>query len=447
VLLLRRTRPPVAAVAALAAGVALLTVFPASARALLDAGLLAAGTGAEVAAIILGGLWLDELLRRSGARDRLADWLAAVTADPGLRVLLVVLGVVPFAESVTGFGVGAIVGVPLLLGMGFAPGRAAVLALLGFVAVPWGALAPGTLIASRLTGVGFTELGVRSALLSLPVIAVCGLAALVVGTGWGTAGRRAGALGLTGGALWLGILGANRVLGTPLAGALGALAAIGVVLLLARRAQGRLPAARPVLAAWPYGLLLALLLLGQAGAAGLTGGPVAVVLGSAATWLLVTCLVTARGSGLAALTASLPRWRPVALTTAAFLALGALMAASGMAAALAGAGALAGDAYAGLAPWLGGVGGFLTGSNAGANALFATAQAEAARQAGLPVIDIVALQNVGASLATMASAARIQLTLSLLGPHGRDQGIARPVLAIDAVALAALSAAGLLLAR
>jgi lactate permease len=123
------------------------------------------------------------------------------------------------------------------------------------------------------------------------------------------------------------------------------------------------------------------------------------------------------------------------------------MAASGMAATLAGAGALAGDAYAGLAPWLGGVGGFLTGSNVGANALFATAQAEAAGQAGLPVIDVVALQNVGASLATMASAARIQLALSLLGPDARDLGIARPVLAIDAVALAALSAAGLLLAR
>ena len=439
-------RPPLAAAASLAAGVALLTVFPAPARALLDAGLLAAGTGAEVALIILGGLWLDELLRRSGARDRLGGWLGEVTTDPGLRVLLVVLGVVPFAESVTGFGVGAIIGVPLLLGMGFGPGRAAVLALLGFVTVPWGALAPGTLIASRLTGVGFTELGVRSALLSLPVIAVCGLAALVIGTGWGPAGRRAGSLALTGGTLWLGILGANRALGTPLAGALGALAAIGAALLLARRAEGRLPGARPVLAAWPYGLLLALLLLGQAGTA-LTGGPVAVILGSAATWLLVTCLVTARGGGRTALFASLPRWRPVALTTAAFLALGALMAASGMAAALAGAGAPAGDAYAGLAPWLGGVGGFLTGSNAGANALFATAQAEAARQTGLPVIDVVALQNVGAGLTTMASAARIQLTLSLLGPDARDQGIARPVLAIDAVALAALSAAGLLLAR
>ena len=92
-------RPPLAAAASLAAGVALLTVFPAPARALLDAGLLAAGTGAEVALIILGGLWLDELLRRSGARDRLGGWLGEVTADPGLRVLLVVLGVVPFAES------------------------------------------------------------------------------------------------------------------------------------------------------------------------------------------------------------------------------------------------------------------------------------------------------------------------------------------------------------
>jgi hypothetical protein len=41
-------------------------------------------------------------------------------------------------KSVTGFGIGAIIAFPLLRRMGFVQTRAAALALLGFVTVPWG---------------------------------------------------------------------------------------------------------------------------------------------------------------------------------------------------------------------------------------------------------------------------------------------------------------------
>jgi lactate permease len=135
----------------------------------------------------------------------------------------------------------------------------------------------------------------------------------------------------------------------------------------------------------------------------------------------------------------LPRWAPFAVTTAAFLTLGALMTASGMAAGLAAAGATLGRAYQGVAPWLGGLGGFLTGSNAGGNALFAAAQAEAARRIGVPVLELVAFQNLAASLGTMGSAARVQLALSLLEPEEREGVIARQVLAACVAAMAALS--------
>ena len=454
-LLLRGVRPPVAALIALAGGVALLAAFPTPPGALADAGLVALGTAVEVCAIILGGLWLDELLRRSGARDRLSEWLAGVTADPGRRVLLVVLGVVPFVEAVTGFGVGAIVGLPLLRRLGFDARRAAVLSLVGFVAVPWGALGPGTLVAARLTGIGFDELGVASAQRTLPVFWVCGLAALVIGTGAKAAVHRLGTLTVLACTLWLAILGANLVIGTAMAGIVGAVASIGALLVLARRAEGRLPRAGAGVrrAAGPYALLLVLLLAGQGAAAlaaraGADAG--AVVLGSAATWLLLTCLVLSWRRGRAAQSpeprpgpgpfrAVLPRWAPFGVTTAAFLTLGALMTASGMAAGLAAAGAALGRAYQGVAPWLGGLGGFLTGSNAGGNALFAAAQAEAAKRIGVPVLELVAFQNLAASLGTMGSAARVQLALSLLEPEEREGAIARQVLTACVAAMAALS--------
>jgi lactate permease len=129
----------------------------------------------------------------------------------------------------------------------------------------------------------------------------------------------------------------------------------------------------------------------------------------------------------------------VALTTLAFLCLGGLMVAAGMSAALASAAVSLGRPYVLLAPLVGGVGGFLTGSNSGANAMFAAAQAQAAQRLRYPVLWLVAGQNVSASVATMASGPRVQLAMSLLGTEDRDPTLFRRVLAVDTLALVPLS--------
>jgi lactate permease len=456
-LLLARVPPVRAALAALAAGAAAAAVaFPVGWGRLAAAERDALVTAAEVSTIVLGGLLLAELMARLGAQERLGDWVTRLSADPARRVLLVVLGVTPFAESVTGFGVGVVVAVPLLRQMGFPPGRAALLALLGLLAVPWGALAPGTLVAARLGGVDVDALGVRSALLSLPVFVLVGGAALALGVGLRPAVRRAGELVVVALALWAGILGANALLGTPPAGVLGSLVAVLAVVALVAVRERRAPprdcgAAR---AALPYGVLVALLLSAR-GLVAATGGEEAVwgaVLVSPALALLATCaltpwLLSARGPGETreALRAAVPRWWPVAATTVIFLVLGALMTVTGMSAELARAGAALGEAYVALVPWVGGLGGFLTGSNAGANAMFAAAQADAARTLGRAPLDLVAAQNVGASLLTMASAPRVALALGLAGAVPDPARLLRTVLAVDAVALVALGAAAQIL--
>ena len=323
--------------------------------------------------------------------------------------------------------------------MGFAPARAAVLALFGLVAVPWGALAPGTLVAARLADLDVDALGVRSAELSLPVFLVVGAAALGVGVGARGALRRAGELAVVALALWAGILGANAVLGTALAGVLGSLVAVLAVVALVWVREGHRPPrdAGAARAALPYAVLVALLLLARGVVAVVQGEPAGAgaVVVSPALALLATC----------ALTPWLPRWWPVAATTVVFLVLGALMTVTGMSAELAQAGASLGDAYVALVPWVGGLGGFLTGSNAGANAMFAAAQADAARALGLAPLDLVAAQNVGASLLTMASAPRVALAVGLLGAVLEPARLLRVVLAVDAVALLAIGAAAQIL--
>lgn len=141
-------------------------------------------TCVEVGIILLGGVLLNELLDTAGANQDIADWIARATRQRARAIVLIVLGVTPFAESIMGFGVGVVVAVPLLIRLRVLPQRAAIAGLLGLVVVPWGALAPGTLIAAQFTGVDLGELGELSALLSVPVYLVCAAAALLIAVGW-----------------------------------------------------------------------------------------------------------------------------------------------------------------------------------------------------------------------------------------------------------------------
>lgn len=442
-LLLRGHRPTLAALVAYVFGLALLVAFPTPLARLLRAEWQALLTAIEVCAIILGGITFDELTRRSGTTVSIGAWLRATTSDATHAALLIVLGLTPFFESITGFGVGAVIAVSLLRTIGFGGFKLGALGLLGLVTVPWGALAPGTLVAARLADLSFQALGIMSAALSLPVFLVAGWTALILAAGWLTTLRRwplvlRGAL-----SLWLGILAANTLLGTPLAGALGSLLAI-VALAWPLRTRGiSRQQARAML---PYAVLVALLILGRVAARLVTAWSVraAAVLASPILALALTCAGLLwhsyqRDRSLAWMMTVWRRWQPVALTTLLFVLLGGVMVASGMATALARLVASFGPAYIGLAPWLGGLGGFLTGSNTGANAMFATAQAQAARALGLQPLLIVAAQNVGAALFTMASPPRVSLALSLLDPAERDWRVGHLALLVDGLAAALLS--------
>lgn len=75
----------------------------------------------EVLLIIGGGLWMSQVLQHSGAQADLARWIRD-RAGPGIgTVLLIVHGITPFAESMTGFGIGITIGIPLLAHAGLPP--------------------------------------------------------------------------------------------------------------------------------------------------------------------------------------------------------------------------------------------------------------------------------------------------------------------------------------
>lgn len=382
-----------------------------------------------VLVIVAGGIGLSRLIDHSGAQATMARALESRVMSPLFAALLVVHGVVPFAESVTGFGVGVMVGVPLLLHLGFGPARSAFLGLLGLVAVPWGALAPGTLIAARLIDADLTDVGVASAQVNLVPCLVTGVtAALAAGAGPRPLRVTAGLV--SGGVLWGAILGANLVVGTPLAGVVGSLFVIAAHLVGSRLRGGRGPTSAGAppssdevssrtmslrRAVVPYTFLVVGLLVSDLAARAVGPSPWTTFLSSPATWLVLTCALAVvvfriDRSHLRPLGARVWRmWLAVGLPTGMFLALGVIMAATGMSEELAGAAARLGPVYLALVPVVGAVGGFVTGSNAGANSMFGAAQAHAGATLGASPVVVVATQNVAAAMLTMASPSRIEM--------------------------------------
>lgn len=75
----------------------------------------------------------------------------------------------PFAESVTGFGVGYIIALAALRRLGLGGLPALILGLYSQSLVPWGALATGTTVGATLAGLTPNELGLSSALLQVPI--------------------------------------------------------------------------------------------------------------------------------------------------------------------------------------------------------------------------------------------------------------------------------------
>lgn len=394
---------------------AILLAFPIPTGGIAEASIRWAPILLEVLLIVGGGLLLSEILREAGGQAALAQWIRGRAGHGVSAVLLVVHGITPFAESLTGFGIGVTIGIPLLAYFGLQARNVAVIGLLGLCAVPWGSMGPGTLIAATMSGLPFQTLGVASAVVSIIPFGATGIAAAWLAS---PAERRGLAVlqGATSGiALTISVAAANILFGTAPAGALGALVIIAAHLLYGARRQG-VPAlemvGRRALAA--YGLLL-----GGVLAAGTTAHLFDLseswrYLASPALWLFIAAAWFARGlPQRQPMRRAWASWCQVAPVTGLFIVLGVLMAVSGMAAFLAQTLSGAGALYLAAAPFVGAMGGFVTGSNSGANAMFAATQAEIARSLGVDVLRFMAVHNVAAAFLLMASPGKIEMAVQL----------------------------------
>lgn len=121
----------------------------------------------HVIAIIAAGMFF---YRCQQARGAVANG-GTLAADPR-RLWSVCFLLAPFAEAVTGFGVGYIIALAALRRLGLKGVPALLLGLYSQSLVPWGALATGTTVGATLAGLTTNQLGLSSALLQIPIHAL-----------------------------------------------------------------------------------------------------------------------------------------------------------------------------------------------------------------------------------------------------------------------------------
>jgi len=447
-----------AAVAVFAMGYGDGAVVPALAGPLLEA----LFQTATILWIIFPALCIHELQSATGGTAVFGRTLAGLSTDPRIVALLIAWFFGLFLEGAAGFGTPTALAAPLLVALGFAPARALLLALVGSVAaVPFGAI--GTPMAPLIAETGLDSRVLSLAIVMLNACAGWTMAAAVAriaarsddcatrGTpGWGAS---AAALFFAPAALLA------FATGPELPSIGGALVGGFLFVLLVRRRKtagtdrgaAATPAPRELLqAAMPYliviGLILATRLIGPLAqqlravelgwSFGAGFGGVVQPLYHPGTMLLLAFLIAGIAHrstrrqlpGLAG--AALHRLPRVVLALVAVLTLARLMVHSGMIELLAAAaGTTFGRSWPLIAPFLGLLGSFVTGSGTASNILFGEFQAGAAKMAGVSPLVIAAAQAVGAAAGNLIAPHNIvagAATIGLVGKEGETLKKALP---------------------
>jgi len=103
---------------------------------------------------------------------------------------------------------------------------------------------------------------------------------------------------------------------------------------------------------------------------------------------------------------------------------------------------LAGNVWHLVAPLVGALGSFISGSNTVSNIMFGAFQLSTAREVGLSPVSILALQAVGGAAGNMLSIHNVVAVLTTVGLLGREGSVIRmnlPVALLYALAAGALA--------
>jgi lactate permease len=414
--------------------------------------------------VVFTALWLYNLSVETGKFDLLRRWMAEhASGDPRLQAILVAFCFGALLEGMAGFGAPVAMAAFLLLGLGFTPKKAVVIALIANTApVAFGSLGTPIIALAGVTGLDQMKL---SAMVGrqLPLLSVV----LPTYIAW-VAGDKKGLKGALGGSLVCGVSFALTQFlvsnfwgpyAADIAAALASIAAFVTYLKLRPRAEGGTQEAgakltfAESLAAWAPWVILAgvlivwsglkfmqigqitfdlpglhnavfLTLYQKAYAARYNFQPLAPGTGALAAVLLTALVFRARpGIVLRSAIGTLKQLRKPGLTVCMIVALAYLYNYSGMiytlGAALAGLGVM----FPFFSGFLGWVACFLTGSDTASNLLFGNLQVAAGNQIGVNPVLLAATNSSGAVAGKMISPQNVAVGVTTVGLIGQEGDI------------------------
>lgn len=422
-------------------------------------------TAAAILWIIVPALAIHQMQVASGAIRILERALGSVTGDPRMLALLIAWFFALFMEGAAGFGTSAALAAPFLVGAGFGPIQAVVLALVGHTAgVSFGAI--GTPIVPQVAATAFT--GQELARATAPYHAVLGVTlafvVMVLAGRSSVPGVRSGSAipqTLSAAALFLvPYLAIAWLVGPELPTLGGALIGGLGFAWLVRRFATSAPTTRASSAnegvSWaaaPYlgvvGLVLVTRLVpgvsdvlrsievewqlsgGFSGSFAPLYHPGTLLFGG----LVLGALVQRRpwSAPAAALGGALRQVGPVVVALVAMLGLSRVMVAAGMIDTLAQAASdFAGRSWPLVAPLVGGLGTFITGSATASNILFTDFQAATARTLGLPGLPVMGAQGFGAAAGNMIAPHNVIAAAAVVDETGNEGAVLRTTLWVAA---------------
>jgi len=398
----------------------------------------------SVALVIVPGQILNALLQASGTLAAIGARIESLRLSRVKMASILILGVAPMLESLTGFGVSLFFTVPVLVRL-FSLKKALLLSLLSMNIMPWGTLALATSVGAQLSGAPLRELAVMSSWTSFAVFPALGLLIFVICREKNSR-PTPGLLYplLAGGVLSCCLVFYNAFATPELAGVCAGFTTAALALLaeILRRGPGLLAAAagagetRGTQPLWrllaPYLTLIALIGLSRIAAVNgalqrlfslESGGVQLFVFTSPGVFIFLTVLLMRawsaayRGHPGVFLGGVKRAAYPVA-GIMLFVVFAQLHRASGLfedlAARLV---ALSAAEITFAAPLLGMLSGYATGSNVGGNALFMALQSDAGRHFEHGLV-FAALQNSASGHAVFLSLPIILLTLSIAAGSG-----------------------------
>jgi lactate permease len=429
-----------------------------------------------VVAIIGPALGIHHLQQRSGATDVLRAGLARLTPDPRVAALLIAWFFTLFLEGAAGFGTPVALAAPFLVAAGFPPLAAVTAALVGHaVGVSFGAV--GTPVMAQVASTGFTgsELAAATApyhvalgwILMAALVVVVGRARPGGGSPWGW-GALAAALFFA--PYWLIARFVGAELPTLGGALLGGTVFVGVVVARRRSATTGIaggvdptqgdsdpPNADELLrAAAPYATLVVLVLLTR-----LVPPIRDALFGVVVDWELfgafsgsirplyhpgallpLAFLVGAfvqradRTDVRHAVGATNRLLAPVVVALLGMVVIARTMSQAGMTDELATAAAGVGGAWPLLAPAVGALGTFVTGSAPASNILFTDLQASTAQAVGRPVLPLLGAQGFGAAVGNIVCPHNVVAAAATVGLAGREGAVLRRTLPVTVIYVA-----------